>query len=91
MSYPEAATKAAIEVKVQFLKKYKITNLGAASEFLIIKISRDDTGISLSHRVNIATILRRFGMKHVHGASTPLDPNIKLDITKTWGEKVLEP
>jgi hypothetical protein len=30
MSYPEAATKATIEVKVKLVEKYKITNLGPA-------------------------------------------------------------
>jgi len=90
MSYLEAATKAAIEVKAKLSEKYKITNLGPASLYFGIKIYRDDTGISLGQNTHIATILRRFGMKHTHGASTPMDPNVKLDLAKDWGEKELE-
>jgi hypothetical protein len=77
MSYPEAATKAAIEVKAKLSEKYKITNLGPARQFLGIEIHRDDTGISLGQKAYITTILKRFGMEHSHGVSTPMDPNIK--------------
>ena len=76
MSYPEAATKAAIEVKVKLSEKYKITNLGPARQFLGIEIHCDGTGISLGQKAYITTILRRFGMEHTHGVSTPMDPNI---------------
>jgi len=58
MSYPEAATNAAIEVTAKLSEKYKITNLGLANQFLGIEIHRDDTGISLGQKVYIATIHR---------------------------------
>jgi len=92
MSYPEAAAKAAIEVKAKLLDKYKITNIGPARQFLGIEIHRNDigTGISLGQKAYITTILRLFGMEHTHGVSTPMDPNIKLDLAEDWGEKELE-
>jgi hypothetical protein len=94
MSYPEAAAKAAIEVKAKLLEKYKITNLGPARQFLGIEIHRDGTGdgtgVSLGQKAYIITILRRFGMEHTHDVSTPMDPNVKLDLAEDRGEKELE-
>jgi hypothetical protein len=71
-------------------EKYKITNLGPACQFLGIEIHCEDTGISLGQKVYITAILRRFGMEHTHGVSTPMDPNAKLDLAEDWGEKQLE-
>ena len=82
MSYQEAATKAAIEVKAKLSEKYKITNLGPARQFLGIEIHRNDTGISLGQKSYIATILRRLGMENTHGASTLMDLNVKLDLAE---------
>jgi len=90
MSYPEAATKAVIEVKAKLSEKYKITSLGPARQFLGIEIHRDGTGISLGQKAYITTILRRFGMEQTHRVSTPIDPNIKLDLAEDRQEKELE-
>jgi len=90
MSYPEAATKAAIEVKAKLSEKYKITNLGPARQFLGIEILHDDTGITLGQKAYVTTILKRFGIEHSHDVSTLMDPNIKLDLAEVWGEKELE-
>jgi len=92
MSYLKAAAKAAIEVKAKLLERYKITNLGPARQFLSIEIHCKDigSGISLGQKAYITTILRRFGMEHTHGVSTPMDPNIKLDLAEDRGEKELE-
>jgi hypothetical protein len=90
MSYPEAAAKVAIEVKAKLSQKYKITNLGPARQFLGIEIHRDGTGVSLSQKAYITTILRRFDMEHTHDISTPMDPNVKLDLAEDRGEKELE-
>jgi hypothetical protein len=51
MSYPEAATKAVIEVKVILSGKYKTGNLSLGCEFLGIKIHCEDTGISLNPNI----------------------------------------
>jgi hypothetical protein len=92
MSYPEAATKAAIEVKAKLSEKYKILNLSPACHFLGIEIYRDEigTGISLGQKAYITTILKRFGMEHSHSVLTPMDPNVKLDLAEDRGEKELE-
>jgi len=92
MSYLEAATKAAIEVKANLSEKYKITNFGPAWQFLGIEIYRHGigTGISLGQKDSTTTILRRLGMEHTHGLSTPMDPNVKLDFAEDQGENGLE-
>jgi len=90
MSYPEAATKATIEVKVKLSEKYNITNLGPASQSLGIEIHCDGTGISLRHKAYITTILRGFGMNHTDGVSTPMHPNVQLNLAKEWGHKELD-
>jgi len=82
MSYPEAAAKAAIEVKAKLSEKYKITNLGPARQFLSIEIHRNSTGVSLGQKAYIITILRRFGMEHTHDVLTPMDPKVKLDLAE---------
>jgi hypothetical protein len=89
MSYPEATTKAAIVLKAKLSEKYKITNLGRSRHFLSIEIYRDEngTGISLSQKSYITTILKRFGMEHSHTVSTPIDPNIKLDLAEDRGRE----
>jgi len=50
ISYPEVATKAAIEVQVKLLEIYQITNLGPACKFLGIKMHHDRTGVSLNQK-----------------------------------------
>jgi len=92
MSYLEAATKAAIEVKGKLSEKYNIKNLGPARQFRGIEIYCDEigTGISLGQKFYITTILRQFGMEYSHGVSTPIDSNVQLDLADNWGEKELE-
>ena len=53
MSYPEAATKATIEVKAKLSEKYKITNLGPACQFLGIEIHCEDNGIRLDPNIKL--------------------------------------
>jgi len=90
MSYPEAAAKAAIEVKVKLSEKYKITNLGPARQFVAIEDYHNGTGVSLGQKAYIISILRQFGMEHTHDVSTPIDTNVKLDLAEDQGEKQLE-
>ena len=90
MSYLEAAAKAATEVKAKLSEKYKITNLRPARQFFGFEIRHDDPGISRGQKAYIASVLRRFGMEHTHGVSTPMDRNVKLDFAEDRGEKVLE-
>jgi len=90
MSYPETAAKAAIEVKEKLSEKYKILNLGSARQFLGIEIHHNGTGITLGQNAYIPTILRRLGMEHTHGVSTPMDPNVELDLAEDRGEKELD-
>jgi hypothetical protein len=54
-----------------------------------IEIHRHGTGVSPGQIAYITTILRRVGMEHTHGVSTPMDPNIKLDLLEDRWEKKL--
>jgi hypothetical protein len=94
MWYLVDATKAAIEVKARLLEKYKITNLRPARQFLGIKIHHEENGtgtvISLDPKALITTILKRFIMQNAHGASNPMDPNVKLDLAEDQVEKELK-
>jgi len=65
-------------------------NFGLAEQFFCIKIHRDGTGVSLGQQAYIITILRRFGMEHTYDVSTPMDPNVKLDLSENRGDKDLE-
>jgi len=86
----ESASKAAIEVKAKLSEQYKITHLGPERQLLGIKIHRDDYGISLGQKAFITTILKRFHMQDAHGVTTPMDPNVKLDLANDRGEKELD-
>jgi len=90
--YPKATAKAAIEDKPKSWEKYKITNLVLACHFMGIKIYPNalSTGISLGQKAHITTVFSRFGMEHTHGVPTPMDPNVKFDLAKHWGEKELK-
>jgi hypothetical protein len=94
MLYPEDTTKAAIEVKAWLEEKYKITNLGPACQLLGIEYHRKEIctgpGISLGQKAFITMILKRFNMQNAHSASTPIDPNVKLDLAEDRGEKELK-
>jgi hypothetical protein len=92
MSYPKAAAKRAIDVKAKLPDKHKITNLAPSRQFLGIEIYRNEkgTGISLRQKAYITTILKRFGMEHSHGLSTPMDPNIQFDLSEARGGKQLD-
>jgi hypothetical protein len=86
----ESASKAAIEVKAKLSEKSKITNLSPARQFLGIEIHRDDHGISLGQKAFITTILKRFHMQDAHVVTTPMDPNVILDLADDRGEKELD-
>jgi hypothetical protein len=65
-------------------------NLGPTRQVLGIETNRDGTGMSLSREAYMTIFLRRFGMKHTHGVSTPVDPNVKFDFAEDWVEKELD-
>jgi hypothetical protein len=99
MLYPEDTTKAAIEVKARVSEKYKITNPGPARQFLVFEIHHAENGtstgtstgtnISLAQNAFITMILKQFNMQNAHGASTSMDPNVKLGVADDRGEKEL--
>jgi hypothetical protein len=92
MLYSEDATIAAIEVKAMLSENSNITTLGPAHQILGIEFHCEEngTGISLGQKAFITMILKRFNMQNAHGASTLMDPNVKLDLGEDRGEKELQ-
>jgi hypothetical protein len=89
VSYPEAASNAAIDVSAKLWQKYQISNLGLVHQFLSIQIRCDGTAVSVSQKAYITTILKQFDMEHTHGLSMPMDPDVKFNLADDWGEKSL--
>jgi len=66
-------------IKQLLQNKYKMCDLGAAKQFLGIKIERTkDGGFSICQRGYINTIIRRFGLMDAKPAKSPLDPQTDL-------------
>jgi len=57
MMFLEAATTAVIEVKAKLSKKYNITDIGPAWQFLGIEIPCNRTGFCLSQKGYMTTVL----------------------------------
>ena len=47
LAFPRTVVAVAADIKAKLATKYKITNLGAAKQFLSIQITNDDDGIAL--------------------------------------------
>jgi len=77
---PNAGVRALTE-------KYKIRNLGAAWQLLGIEIHHDKNTmrISLDQEALISMILRRLHMQDARALATPMDNNVRLDLTEDWG------
>jgi hypothetical protein len=80
------------EVKARLYDKFKITNLTLARQFLGIEIHHKVNGpdICLGQKAFITMILKWFNMQNAHDVSTPMDPNVKLDLAQDQGEKELK-
>jgi len=88
LAYASTAAKEAEEIKQALAATYKITNLGTARQFLGIEIHYETDGsISLGQRVFIDSVPKRFHMEAAHGAATPLDDKVKLDLAEEEGER----
>ena len=83
LAYAPTAAKEGEEIKQALAATYKITNRGTARQFLGIEIHHDtDRSISLGQRVFIDSLLKLFHMEAAHGAATPLDDKVKLDLAE---------
>ena len=94
MAYPSNTAAVVKNIKAKPADKYRITNLGAVRQFLGIEsasgISEDTNRptISLGQRAFIDSILKRFRMENAHGAATPMDVNVQLDLAKDGEESI---
>jgi len=92
LAYAPTAAKEAEEIKQALAATYKITNLGTARQFLRIEIHSDTDGsISLGQRVFIDSVLKRFHIEAAHGAATPLDDKVKLDLAEEEEDGEVDP
>src|SRR2546421_7381105 len=65
------------------MKRYKMTDLGPASQFLGLEISRDRESrpLHLHQSTYIKRVLKRFKMDQCNGVSTPMESNARLHAT----------
>ena len=96
LEYPRTVVAAATAIKAKLGAKYRITNLGAAQQFLGIQISHGSDGghgasIALGQKAFISTILKRFGMEEANGAATPMNTSVRLDLAEELGEREVDP
>jgi len=92
LAYAPTAAKEAEEIKQALAATYTITNLGTACQFLGIEIHYDTDGlISLGQRVFIDSVLKQFHTEAAHGAATPLDDKVKLDLAEEEEDGEVDP
>jgi hypothetical protein len=63
-------------VKQQLRERFKMKDLGRVRRFLGIEV---DENFNLSQTSYIGAILRRFRMENAKSATSPMDPNVRLD------------
>jgi len=92
MLFPEDAMPGVFVVKARIPEQSKIKTLCLSLHFISIDIHRKEnaTGISLGQQAFITTILKPLTMQNAHGASTPMDPKVKLNLPEDRGEKGLK-
>ena len=97
MAYPSNAAAVVKNIKAKLADRCRVAGLGTAHQFLEIETTSDiaeDTNrrtISLGQRAFIDSILKRFCMENAHGAATPMDVNVKLDLAKDSEERKADP
>ena len=92
MAYPNNATATVKDTKAKLATKYKMTNPGAARQFLGIEIQGGGGGeISLCQTAFVNSVLKRFRMENAHRESAPIDAHVKLDLAESRGGREVNP
>jgi hypothetical protein len=79
----DRSSATAARFKTELERRFKMTNLGTASQFLGLEISYPGDGaIALGQRSYIDGLLRRFGLSSANGVATPMDPRVRLDVAE---------
>jgi hypothetical protein len=76
------------QMKDELKKRFKMTDLGPAKQYLGIEIHRTKERISLTQTEYITDMLKRFGMEDCAPKPTPMDDKIRLDIQDDAGENL---
>lgn len=72
-----------LQVQSQLMSKFKMRDLGEASHFLGIKITRNENGMFLSQESYLQKVLQKFAMDLCAPVKTPLERKPSYDITST--------
>jgi hypothetical protein len=79
----DRSSATAARLKTELERRFKMTNLGTASQFLGLEISYPGDGaIALGQRSYVDGLLRRFGLSAANGVATPMDPHVRLDVAE---------
>ncbi|XP_052726845.1 uncharacterized protein LOC128194777 [Vigna angularis] len=78
-----------IDLKVQMLQEFEISDLGRLSYFLGIEFTKTDGGILMHQSRYALDMLTKFDMLHCNSANTPAEMNLKLE--KDPEEEVVDP
>ena len=68
------------QIKTKLNKHFKVKSLGQLSIIIGIKVHQEDHLIKISQTRYIDTLLKKYGLQDMNPVSTPMDPNIKLDV-----------
>jgi hypothetical protein len=73
----------AARLKTELERRFKMTDLGATSQFVGLEIGYPGDGaIALGQRSNIDGLLRRLGLSEANGVATPMDHGVRLDVAE---------
>ena len=67
-------------IKTKLNKHFEVKSLGQLSIIIEVKVHQEDHLIEISQTYYIDTLLKKYGLQDVNPVSTPMDPNIKLDV-----------
>jgi len=92
LAYTPTAANEAEEIKQALAATCKITNVGTARQFHGIEIHYETHCLTtLGQRIFIDSIFKRFYMEAAHGAATPLNNKLKLDLALADKDGEIDP
>ena len=68
------------QIKTELNKHFKVKSLGQPSIIIGVKVHQENHLIEISQTHYINTLLKKYRLQDVNPVSTPMDPNIKLDV-----------
>jgi hypothetical protein len=72
--------RSMFNLKAELRSLFEITDMGEPAKIVGIEINRTNETLTISQKQYILAILKSEGMQDANPVSTPLDPNIKLEV-----------